>query len=375
MIRKILNSVGIQVSRYKKEVVIDYPSLKWESIISEQEAVSANKSIQRKPGNKPFQYIDRITQSSPQMDELENRWWNKAGMIIEEAWVMTEDLCTAYRKPTTEAEAAFFLKDTGYARVLDLGCGSGWMGRMIAGKNLEYIGMDFSSTQIATANDRLKTAPNKEYISYYCVKDILEIPNLDKVNGIIINAFLHHLSWEELDGLFNTLKKTLPKGCKLFMVEPVYNDQVNQKDGPIETTEFCNTLMMDARAIMKHLKKKLIGSGTYDLIAEQELNLLIKESERNGFFFSPKEVPFRISDFQKFIGKYATINSFFHCGVLDLELAQILSKITKPDSRKYYTELLFPYIRAVDQILIKNGIFKADPNNYLFTAFECTFNQ
>jgi SAM-dependent methyltransferase len=375
IVKNVLKQFGIQISRYKQKMKIEYPTVKFEEIISEQEALEANHSVGRKHKQAPFTYLERIVESTRLMDDAENKWWNKAGPIIEEAWVMQEEPCIAYRELTIKSAVAFFLKDKKKVKVLDLGCGSGWMGRMMAGESLEYLGMDFSSTQISIANAKLKECPNKEFIKYYCLEDIRKVPELSSIDGVVINAFLHHLSWNELHELFRTLCELMPSGCKIFIVEPIYPDGNNIEQTQEEVIDINTILLEEARSFLEKLKKKLVDQGIYDLKAEHELILLIEESARNGFFLSPKEVPFKISDFLNFLGKYAQIERYFHCGVCDLELAQLLTRVKSEKIRTYLINTLFPYIRSIDDVLIGNGVFNSNPDTYLFTAFECVLKK
>jgi 2-polyprenyl-3-methyl-5-hydroxy-6-metoxy-1,4-benzoquinol methylase len=340
--------------------------------ISREESEKALKTVGRKP-MRPFQFFQRPYETSTLINELENRWWNGAGNIIEKVWVLPDDICSKLRYDYVKKASAFF-RQASVSTILDLGCGSGWIGRMIADENLIYVGIDFSETQISIAKAKSAEALNSTYLSYYCINDFASLPELKDINGIIIHAFLHHLYGEELNTLFKKLQAFLPKGCKFFIMEPVYPKKVNRSMSE-DKKQMAGDLIQSAKAFLSSTKLRLINENKLDCSTENELDALIVESNRNGFFFSPKEVPFKFAEIESFLSKYGIINNFYYCGVLNLEAAQLLALIPDKNLREDWSNIILPFINKIDQFVIESGYFDNREDQYLFTCFEFTLDK
>ena len=239
IIKKIARVFGFDIIRFSKPKTTLSTKISNTNKVSNKEVISGEfakevlESVGRKSNISSFTYFNRPDKSSEKMELAENLWWNENGKIIEKVWVLSDDLNSRYRSAYVSKAADFFKTHKGEARILDLGCGSGWFGRMIANEHMNYVGMDFSSTQIEIANQKKEGLKNEKYLNYYCVSDIENIPNLEQTTGVVIHAFLHHLYWEDLRALFNKLHLILPEGCKFFIMEPIYPDLINQTNPDI----------------------------------------------------------------------------------------------------------------------------------------------
>ena len=359
----------IQASTYSQNNFASNPP-----VISSSLAVEALNSVGRNLGMPVHTYYKRPDRSSAVMEHAENLWWNTHGKLIEKVWVLSDPVNRQYRKDYVSKAAAFLKQGNAKAKILDLGCGSGWFGRMIADENLEYHGMDFSSTQIQIANNEKEKAVNKDHLNYYCLVDFKQIKNLNEITGIVIHAFLHHLYWDELDTLFQELVGVLPVGCKFFIVEPIYPDVKKIEISP-DLQNSLNCMSDGYRNYIKAITKDLINKNLYDSQTDTELDNIVSESAGNGFFFSPKEVPFRISEFTDFLNKYLEIEGVFHCGVLNIETARFIDRIMSKEKQQYYSDQLFPFVKTLDEILLNNKFFETNQDTYLFTAFKGTLKK
>ncbi|HEX8517701.1 MAG TPA: class I SAM-dependent methyltransferase [Bacteroidia bacterium] len=374
IIKKIVRKFGVDIIRYSNDSAGHSKVEEKEEqvpLISKEEASKILASVGRKSGIPTFTYFERPHKSSLLMEEAENLWWNSHGNLVEKVWVLSDPVNYKYRNDYVSKAAAFFKGDKNTkAKVLDLGCGSGWFGRMIADEHLEYFGMDFSATQIEIANKKKETSLNKDYLNYYCLSDIKQLDNLNEITGVVIHAFLHHLYWEDLDNLFSELGQILPVGCKFFIVEPTYPDPLVKQNGSDVFLKILQDYLANYREYRGKLKRQLIKDGMYDTQTASELNNIVSESDLNGFFLSPKEVPFRIGEFRSFLDKYLEIKNVFACGIINLETAQFIDRITSRELQDHYSELLFPVANTIDRILLNNNYFESDQSNYIFTSFE-----
>lgn len=366
-VRKIIRKFGCDIVRFPSEdqdMLKNNPVTSLETI-KETGKLMAEVARQQLPAFEPF---DRPVKSTTALDQLENNWWNDYGDLIEKVWVLEDDINTELRQDYVSKAKQFFLSDTPKTKILDLGCGSGWMGRMLADENVEYVGVDFSETQIKIANDTLVKSGIKHSIKYHLTKDFTEVEDLDSVTGVVINAFLHHLYWDELDELFKGLVHHLPKGCKVYILEPVY-PSLSKKSGA--TGNEASKLVGGAlNLFIGQLKKQLVQTGKYDVALDKELEGVINESNAMGYFFSPKEVPFQMDKFRKFLNKYISVDNIYPTGIHDIAFAQMCSKITDDKLRSKVISAVFPAVKLLDKMLLElEG--EQDSNMYLFTAFEC----
>jgi len=375
LIAKIARKFGYNIVKYddprsaSKKITKLHADQSVLPLITQLEAHKALQDVNRQLNISSFTYFERPQKTTETIDRLETLWWNTHGKLIDKVWGFSEKVNFLYRNNYVAQAAAFFKHNEKNPKILDLGCGSGWFGRMIADDELEYHGVDFSSTQIKIANQDKEKSPNKNHLHYYCLDDFKKIEHLQSFTGVVIHAFLHHLCWEELGRLFDDLQLFLPVGCKFFIVEPVYPD-ARQTGIDLNKQSFNSNFVSNYRAKLNQIKLELINQNIYDTQTENDLNQVGTESQNNGFFFSPKEVPFRMTEFKNFLSTYLKIDHTFQCGVLNLETAQLIELIKDAEARQKYADLLFPMANALDRFLLLNQYFEANENNYLFTAFQ-----
>ena len=108
------------------------------------------------------------------------------------------------------------------AHVVELGCGSGWVGQSICGRELRITGTDFSASQIALARENA-ARKRLDAFTHYQVATSGVWPSLDRAGtGILIHAFLHHLDGAELDAFFDMLHRNVPPGTQIWIYEPAF---------------------------------------------------------------------------------------------------------------------------------------------------------
>ncbi len=335
-------------------------------IIQKEEASNALQSVNRKPLN-AFTFFERLHKTNNIIDALEERWWNEAGNLIEDVWGLPDDLCLAYREEYIIKAKKIFLEDKKNVKVLDLGCGTGWFGRILADENVFYHGIDFSETQIQIAQQKAKGTKNEAFLKYTKTTSIKSIEKLEEFDAVIINAFLHHLHKEELTTLFDDIKAHFKSGTKIFMMEPTY--PTNKTKSNITNLDHIKADITDST--IKAIKKQAIEKKIFDTKKEQDLLELIQESNENGFFFSPKEVPFAFEEIEGLISKYANLKEYFYVGVNDFTFLQMLSLVTDVNFRKEMLEEIYPNIKKMDKELIEKTFYFNGTNNYIFTCFVC----
>ena len=132
----------------------------------------------------------RLASASAELNAAEHQWWERfSGLEERFCWVQTpviqRFLRGEYLQPIVQAAA-------GDKRVLELGCGSGWLTVLLARMGARNIvGTDFSETQIARARARAFAAGVADRVTF----QLADVSRLERELGpfdlVVIHAFLH----------------------------------------------------------------------------------------------------------------------------------------------------------------------------------------
>lgn len=159
-------------------------------------------------------------ESLEQWHRDEEAWWDKHGDYMTYQWKLTPELESVLKTDLT-SDYSDFLLDPG-KRLLDLGCGSGWLSVHFAERGMDVLGIDLSQQQINAAN-RLKTGGNLANVEFECCD--LAHWDCDKHRGefhsVFVSAFLHHLAEVELQMIIGKIATVLKPGGRAYMYEPL----------------------------------------------------------------------------------------------------------------------------------------------------------
>src|ERR1700749_1146982 len=152
--------------------------------------------------------------------EDEKNWWDKNGDYMSYQWKMTPYLNKIVREELEKDYGNFVLMPG--KKLLDVGCGSGWLANYFAGRGMSVLGIDVSKEQIEAA-EKLRTGENKERLNFICC-DLVnwDCDDLkDEFDVVFVNAFLHHLPLVELELILNKIAFVLKSGGKVYLYEPL----------------------------------------------------------------------------------------------------------------------------------------------------------
>jgi 2-polyprenyl-3-methyl-5-hydroxy-6-metoxy-1,4-benzoquinol methylase len=156
-------------------------------------------------------------QSAPMTEE---GWWDQYGQINEEIWQYNEYLFALIRRPYLQRMFQFLYKPAG--RLLDFGCGNGWVSLPFANSGMSVVGIDLSSAQVQRATRRAATAGLDN--AHYYQGDLESIPQDGSVDSVVVHSLLHHLPDEHKRKLLGFISMSLaPKG-RIFLYEPIAVD-------------------------------------------------------------------------------------------------------------------------------------------------------
>lgn len=126
-------------------------------------------------------------------------------------------------------------------KVLDLGCGSGYITKYMADNNLQPTGIDFSEKMIEIAKNRY---PNLPFFQMD-IANIEQIFDEDSFDGLLAIYTLYFIPKEQIDSVLESLSKILKDGASFFMVTQSgkgeqFVDESLMPDGKGEKALFVN---------------------------------------------------------------------------------------------------------------------------------------
>lgn len=303
----------------------------------------------------------RLFESTPELDASENTWWNANSEVIEKTWAHTYSMQRSIRLHYLK-KAKKFLQDGNEKKTIwEVGCGTGWVCRMIADKDFHVIGTDFSKAQIDTAKEMAHVFKKTDYCTYKVADASTVVEGHD---DIFIHALLHHLTEVELKGFFKIFD-TQPSGSRVFMYEPVFTEAYSDKKS-IAALLFKKFIGAFRRSV--NLLIQLTGKRNNALISE--VQLLSKQADEKGWFLSPKEVPFYEDELENYLNKIFTIQKKYFVNYTDYAIAQSLVFYGINESNFIFRNIIFPISRWLDTTFFKLDFRSATQGQYFFCCYE-----
>lgn len=313
--------------------------------------------------------------SDPELDARELAWWQANAALMASVWDYDDLLARAVRQDYLDRAKAFLLQGQS-GLVLEPGCGSGGIGRLMAGPDCRVVGLDFSGAMLDLARSQARRSGLDSHTEYLdaAVADLDGL--LARADGVLIHAFLHHLDQPELERYLERLRTGLRPGARLWIYEPAfYSHPAAALDqapvGPRPETEARLAL---ARGLLDALGDHFRSRGLLDTATYDALAALFARAGEQGWYLSPKEVPFDIDEFGALLaerfevraGFWATVNMYGW--VLEPHL------ITDPELRRQTLETALPVLRRADEAAARDpGHLRATlvRPNHAFHVWEC----
>ena len=224
--------------------------------------------------------------SIEQWHEDEKVWWDSYGSYMSYQWRLTPYLNKIIRSKLDDDYSNFLIKKGD--KLLDLGCGSGWLSQYFSNFGMSVLGIDLSQEQINEANN-LKLGRSDIDLKFLCADFIhWDIGAYEsQFDKVFVNAFLHHLPEVELEMIFKKIAFVLKPGGRVFMYEPLTSSNQSKSlffkilDGVV-----CGF----SRLLIKTIP------DTFDLYNDEH-----KEAIKKGYVMnSPHERPVDINLIEKF---------------------------------------------------------------------------
>jgi 2-polyprenyl-3-methyl-5-hydroxy-6-metoxy-1,4-benzoquinol methylase len=262
----------------------------------------------------------------------EETWWNRYGDLHDCIWHYNERLTEIVRGEYLSDMEQFLFKPDG--KVLEFGCGTGWVGLRLAQKGMSLEGIDISNKQILHAREEAKRMGVTNARFYH--GGVEQIPTETQYDGIVLHALLHHLSDDEIQTLFERLAKSLQLGGRIYAYEPV----AAHVNPPV------TAWMLDkATLLILRLLRGLVFSLR---IQKPEIRRAIQKGWRMR---SPKESPINLDDMESLLPKSFEIIDITYWNMLAVAYANICMEL-KPFWRGMLSKFT-PIFVQMDRIILR----------------------
>jgi len=308
---------------------------------------------------------------SPEIDALETQWWNDYAPLVETIWAQPPAIRRAVRGHYLQRARQFFLEGATQLpmTVLEIGCGSGWVGHMLAERGkLHIVGMDISEEQVAMAQRHAIKLGLGDICHYTCenLRDY-KSPTGTQRPGVLVQAILHHLSWTEIKSVLREIA-ALGSGTRIFIYEPAYV-AAQPGVGPLVVDAATRVLTL----IPKVLARLAVVDQSRALNRElrQQVLDMCQLAVDKGWMLSPKEVIFQEADLLAALNEHFSVQNRYIGNFTAVGAAQTAVFYDSPVVEQRFTQQVLPFAVGLDNALFKAGMSARGANWYFFMCYEC----
>jgi SAM-dependent methyltransferase len=150
----------------------------------------------------PSENLKELTSSKVYKENLE--FWERAWAPVKNPYTQMPDLPYLPGIPA-------YLQEHKAHRVLDLGCGSGWLSIFLARQGFEVTGLDIAAQALKLGS---MWAAEEQLAIKFDVGDIAEIPYAEQsFDAVVANSIFEHLTFDLAQSTMNRVKQLLvPNG-------------------------------------------------------------------------------------------------------------------------------------------------------------------
>jgi len=281
---------------------------------------------------------------TPELDAAEAAWWQRHAEVEDRyCWVQTPAIQRLLRGRYLRRVLHGVPKG---ARVLEIGCGSGWLCLLLAHFGAERVdGLDPSAAQIERARAAAAREPRGDRVRFH-VGTLPETEPGDtaepaRYEALVLHAVLHHLTRSEISGLLETFTRELAApGARVFILEPVSYRAPSARRTGLDR-------LIDLLILLPRVGRKL---GLRRMSAE-EVAVTARIDLRGD---SPKEAPFQPGELEALLEPYIQMEhtepvlSFSYLGAKNA----LLMQLSHPGRGRLF---LWPYLwllRSLERVVL-----------------------
>lgn len=262
----------------------------------------------------------------------EEAWWDQHGDLQERIWHYDEKLTKIVRGGYLADMEQFLFKPNG--RLLEFGCGTGWVGLRLAQRGMFLDGVDLSGEQISRA--RCKVEKMGIANASFRQGGIDQISTEAEYDGVVLHALLHHLNREKIKVLFGRLRQALRPGGRIYAYEPI----AARANPPIGAWVLDKTTLLAIRS----LRTLVFGLGIQDP--------KIRNAIKNGWHMrSPEESPIHLDDLEDLLSEGLNIIDVAYWHMLAVAYANLCMGL-KPYWRGVLSEFA-PVFVLIDRMILR----------------------
>lgn len=295
------------------------------------------------------------------LDEAELAWWTQYGDVEEEyCWVQTAQIQRLLRGHYLRRIARAIPPGS---RVLEIGCGSGWLSLLLARYGASQVhGVDLSPEQIERARAAAAASEVGQRVSFSCgtapSTDLPADAAPGRYEALVAHGVLHHLSDDEIHALLRTFStRWASPEAQVFLVEPVQYRSAGAERTRLDA--WVDRLIHLPRAGAR------VGLRRF---SPEEAALTARIDSRGD---SPKEAPFRPGELETLLEPYlqvvrkTPVLNFSYLGAKNA----LLMRLSHPRRAE---RLLVPYLLSLR--VLERLILRLSPGATwlpLFVLYEC----
>ncbi|MBW7881360.1 MAG: class I SAM-dependent methyltransferase [Caldilineaceae bacterium] len=244
----------------------------------------------------------RLYETTPEIDAVELSWWERFSDLEDRfCWVQPASVHRILRGHYVGHVMSKVPPD---ATILELGCGTGWLCRLMAALGAQHVvGLDFSPSQIQVAQRETTMAGLDDLASFICARPEQLIDMGQTFDAIIAHGFLHHLSTSEIQATVALISALLNPRGRLFIVEP-FRRHPSEKPGPL--FRFSVGVMLRLSSIANpHSRWRRLAETPRESSFRKQISQ--RDSNVSPRGPSPKEIPFIPGELDALLAKHFTI--------------------------------------------------------------------
>lgn len=223
-----------------------------------------------------------------ELNGLEHGWWEGNAELVARFWEMDRSISSLLRAHYLSDIRSFFLDGRKSSRVLELGCGSGWVGQAIAGNGIAILGTDFSQAQLTLAKDNAERLGLSSATQYTLATSADWPEETAACDSVLIHSFLHHLDGHELESFLDELAARTAPGTRIAIFEPAFYEA----EMPTTSSHFGKIAHRLATRVAERINRDIIALNDADERRRAAFVKLFETADSKGWYLSPKEVPF-----------------------------------------------------------------------------------
>jgi 2-polyprenyl-3-methyl-5-hydroxy-6-metoxy-1,4-benzoquinol methylase len=275
--------------------------------------------------------------SLEQWHQDEEKWWNDHGDYMTFQWRLTPFMNRVVRRRMEDDRDRYLLKAG--EKMLDVGCGSGWLSQFYAKQGMEVLGVDVSQEQINAAN-RATGDGTSGRISFVCA-DLISWDS-SAYSGYFdcafVNAFLHHLPESELKLTLDKIGGVLKPGGRAYFYEPLTSRQVN-RNGFVRATDLtCNSIIL---LLLSFIPTK------FGLFSERHL----AELARGYTMCSPHERPVEIELLSEYARSAFEMESLHAWHLFSIGVSMQIMALKEPFRAPW--SILSLFFHLIDRVVLR----------------------